>query len=83
MPCVVIGRALAGVAMAAWSAVSLRCSCELLMMVIRNAQVSASDTAGAEQVKGIEGYPLVVVLANPQKSWVPLEGLIFIGAFVW
>jgi hypothetical protein len=53
------------------------------MMVIRNAQVSASDTAGAEQVKGIEGYPLVVVLANPQKSWVPLEGLIFIGAFVW
>jgi hypothetical protein len=37
-------------------------------------------TAGAEQLKGIEGYPLVVVLANPRNSWVPLEGPLFIGA---
>jgi hypothetical protein len=36
--------------------------------------------AGAEQLKGIEGYPLVVVLANPRNSWVPLEGPMFIGA---
>lgn len=37
-------------------------------------------TAGAEQLKGIEGYPLVVVIANPRNSWVPLEGPMFIGA---
>lgn len=37
-------------------------------------------TAGAEQLKEIEGYPLVVVLANPRNSWVPLEGPVFIGA---
>jgi hypothetical protein len=36
-------------------------------------------SAGADQLKGIEGYPLVVVLANPQNSWVPLEGPVFIG----
>jgi len=37
-------------------------------------------TAGAEQLKGIEGHPLVVVLANPRNSWVPLVGPVFIGA---
>ncbi len=37
-------------------------------------------TAGAEQLKGIEGNPLVAVLANPRNSWVPLEGPVFIGA---
>lgn len=37
-------------------------------------------TAGAEQLKGIEGRPLVVVLANPRNSSVPLEGPVFIGA---
>jgi hypothetical protein len=37
-------------------------------------------TAGAEQLKGIEHRPLVVVLANPRNSWVPLEGPMFIGA---
>jgi hypothetical protein len=37
-------------------------------------------TAGAEQLKGIEGHPLVVVLANPRNSWVPLMGPVFIGA---
>jgi hypothetical protein len=37
-------------------------------------------TAGAEQLKGIEHRPLVVVLANPRNSWVPLEGHVFIGA---
>lgn len=36
--------------------------------------------AGAEQLKGIEGYPLVVVLANPRNSSVPLEGPMFISA---
>jgi hypothetical protein len=37
-------------------------------------------TAGADQLKGIEGYPLVVVLANPRNSWVPLDGPSIIGA---
>jgi hypothetical protein len=37
-------------------------------------------TAGAEQLKGIEHRPLVVVLANPRNSWVPLEGPVFIAA---
>ena len=37
-------------------------------------------SAGAAQLKGIEGYPLVVVLANPRNSSVPLEGPMFIGA---
>jgi len=37
-------------------------------------------TAGAKQLKGIENYPLVVVLANPRNSWVPLEGAMFLGA---
>jgi hypothetical protein len=37
-------------------------------------------SAGAAQLKGIEGYPLVVVLANPRNSWVPLEGPMFVGA---
>ena len=37
-------------------------------------------TAGAAQLKGIEGRPLIVVLANPRNSWVPLEGPMFIGA---
>jgi hypothetical protein len=37
-------------------------------------------TAGATQLKGITGRPLVVVLANPRNSWVPLEGPLFIGA---
>jgi hypothetical protein len=37
-------------------------------------------SAGAKQLKGIEDYPLVVVLANPRNSWVPLEGPVFIGA---
>ena len=35
---------------------------------------------GAEQLKGIKGYPLVVVIANPRNSWMPLEGPMFIGA---
>ncbi len=37
-------------------------------------------SAGAAQLKGIEGYPLVVVLANPRNSSVPLEGPMFISA---
>lgn len=37
-------------------------------------------TAGAAQLKGIGGRPLVVVLANPRNSWVPLEGPMFLGA---
>lgn len=37
-------------------------------------------TAGAEQLKGIEGFPLVVVLANPNNTRLPLEGLMFMGA---
>jgi hypothetical protein len=37
-------------------------------------------TAGATQLKGITGRPLVVILANPHNSWVPLEGPMFIGA---
>lgn len=37
-------------------------------------------TAGAKQLKGIEGYPLVVVLVNPCNSWVPLESPMFISA---
>ena len=37
-------------------------------------------TDGAEQLKGIEGYPLVVVIANPRNSWVPLDAPMFIGA---
>jgi hypothetical protein len=36
--------------------------------------------AGAEQLKGIENRPLVVLLANPRNSWVPLEGAMFLGA---
>jgi len=42
--------------------------------------VRNKTTAGAEQLKGIEGYPLVVVLANPRNSRVPPEGPVFIGA---
>ena len=37
-------------------------------------------TDGAEQLKGIEGYPLVVVIANPRNSWMPLDAPMFIGA---
>jgi hypothetical protein len=37
-------------------------------------------SAGAAQLNGIEGRPLVVVLANPRNWWVPLEGAIFLGA---
>lgn len=37
-------------------------------------------SAGAAQLKGIESRPLVVVLANPRNSWVPLEGAMFLGA---
>ena len=37
-------------------------------------------TAGARQLKGITGRPLVVVVANPRNSWEPLEGPMFIGA---
>lgn len=37
-------------------------------------------TAGAEQLKGIDGYPLVVVLANPNNARLPLEGPMFEGA---
>lgn len=37
-------------------------------------------TAGAEQLKGIKGYPLVVVLVNPNNACLPLEGLMFLGA---
>jgi len=37
-------------------------------------------SAGAKQLKGIRDYPLVVVLANPRNSWVPLEGAMFLGA---
>jgi hypothetical protein len=37
-------------------------------------------SAGAAQLKGIESRPLVVVLANPRNSWVPIEGAMFLGA---
>ncbi|MFD0636394.1 hypothetical protein ACFQ9X_37305 [Catenulispora yoronensis] len=37
-------------------------------------------TAGAEQLKGIDGYPLAVVLANPKNAHLPLEGPMFEGA---
>lgn len=49
-------------------------------MVPRLKAVRNKIKAGAEQLKGIDGYPLVVVLANPRNSWVPLEGPMFIGA---
>jgi hypothetical protein len=49
-------------------------------MVPRLKAVRSKIKAGAEQLKGIEGSPLVVVLANPRNSWVPLEGPMFIGA---
>ena len=37
-------------------------------------------SAGAKQLKNIKDYPLVVVLANPHNSWVPLDGAMFLGA---
>jgi hypothetical protein len=49
-------------------------------MTPRLKAVRRKITAGADQLKGIEGYPLVVVLANPRNSWVPLEGPMFIAA---
>jgi len=49
-------------------------------MVPQLKAVRRKISAGAEQLKGIEGYPLMVVLANPRNSWVPLEGPMFIGA---
>jgi hypothetical protein len=49
-------------------------------MVPQLKAVRGKIKAGAEQLKGIEGYPLVVVLANPRNLWVPLEGPMFIGA---
>jgi len=36
--------------------------------------VRNKTTAGAEQLKGIEGYPLVVVLANLCRSNTRLRG---------
>ncbi|HTJ67277.1 MAG TPA: hypothetical protein VL551_07090 [Actinospica sp.] len=35
---------------------------------------------GADQLKGIGGYPLVVVLANPANAYLPLDGAMFFGA---
>lgn len=49
-------------------------------MVPQLRTVRRKITAGAEQLKGIEDRPLMVVLANPRNSWVPLEGPMFIGA---
>lgn len=37
-------------------------------------------SAGAKQLKGIKKFPLVVVLANPYNSWVPLDAGMFLGA---
>jgi hypothetical protein len=43
-----LGHGLTGAAVAAWSAVALVGSCELLMMVIRSSQVPADARAGSE-----------------------------------
>jgi hypothetical protein len=45
-----LGRGLLGAAVAAWPAVALVGSCELLMMIIRGAQVQAEARPGPEDV---------------------------------
>jgi hypothetical protein len=52
----------------------------LIDMTSKLKAVRRKISAGAEQLKGIDGYPLVVVLVNPINSFVPLEGAMFIGA---
>lgn len=42
-----LGHGLAGGAVAAWPAVALVCSCELLMMIIRNPHAPVNSVSGA------------------------------------
>ena len=52
-----LGHGLAGTAVAAWPAVALVGSCELLMMIIRGAQVPADVAA----IAGLSGCPLTPI----------------------
>jgi hypothetical protein len=58
--------------------VSPRSGCVTMVPQLR--AVRNKISAGAGQLKGIKGRPLVVVLANPRNSSVPLEGPMFISA---
>jgi hypothetical protein len=77
-----LGHRLAGVAVAAWPAVALVGSFELLMMVIRNAQASAnSETDSTCPVRGrgriCYRCPLPVGSGRGQRRRsVPVSGLL-------
>ena len=68
-----LGRGLAGAAVAAWPAVALVGSYELLMMIIRNAQAEP-DAAGASRVPCVDPIQVqaVQVFTDDLTSrWVP------------
>ena len=61
-----LGHGLAGGAVAAWPAMALVCSCELLMMIIRNPHTPANSVSGAA---------LTAALSDPDPVQVRRAGV--------